>query len=169
MFFGVVGRGGSYEVERLASESRRVFEREAGLRPSQDESRTIGDKSAHLLVYTDRSGREPVHLFFVWVESGNVVHQLLGVAPESLRSTMRATVESLRPLTETERRGFQVRRVRVVEARAAETIAQLSRRAENSLDTSTTAIINGLDPSDLLADGQLVKIIRSEPYYPNTN
>ena len=169
VFYGVAGQGGSDEVERLAAESRRDFEREVGLRPSEDESREIGDNPAHLLVYTDRGGREPIHLFFVWIASQGAVHQLVGIAPESLRSTMRATVESLRPLTETERSSFQVRRIRVVEAISGETVAQLSRRTGNTLDAATTAIINGLSPSRPLTDQQLVKIVRIEPYLPDTN
>ena len=79
---------------------------------------------------------------------------------------MRATVESLRPLTEAERSSFVIQRIRVVEARAGETVSQLGRRTDNTLDAATTAILNGLNPSQQLADRQLIKVVCQEPYRP---
>jgi predicted Zn-dependent protease len=164
VFYGVAGRGDESDAERLSRERRELLARKAGLAPSRDEVQRLGDRSGHVLVYTDRSGPAPVHAFFVWIAFDGRVHQLAGLGPESYRGEVRTCVESLRTLTPDERRSFEVRRLRVVAAEEGETIAALGKRAGNRLDAATTATLNGVAADERLPAGRAIKVVRVEPY-----
>jgi predicted Zn-dependent protease len=167
VLYGAAGTGGAPDADRLAAERRAAMEREAGLRPSVDEVRTLGDgRPAHLLGYSQRSGGETVHLFFVWVPFRGVIHQLLGMATEAERPRIRRTVESLRALSPIERRSFDVLRIRVVEAAAGEKLAELALRTRSAATAPLLAVINGIDAATRLEAGQLIKIVRRETYLP---
>jgi predicted Zn-dependent protease len=166
VFYGVAARGDAADAAKLAQKRREQLEREAGLVPARDEAQQLGDRTAHLLVYTDGSGSEAVHAFFVWIHFAGMVHQLAGLAPESFRSDLRACVDSLRTLTSEERESFEVRRLRLVAAQGGESIAVLGKRAGNKLDAATTAILNGVDVDATLPAGRLIKIVRAERYQP---
>jgi hypothetical protein len=55
-------------------------------------------------------------------------------------------------------------RLHIVEARAGEDLAALSRRTENEWDLQTTAVMNDIFATASLADGELLKIAVSRPY-----
>jgi hypothetical protein len=73
---------------------------------------------------------------------------------------------SFRSLTDEERAGLRVERLRIAVASAGEDVATVSRRAGGVWDGDRTAILNGMLPGTRLAEGQLVKIVVSEPYVP---
>jgi len=58
-------------------------------------------------------------------------------------------------------------RVRVVEANAGETLAQLGQRSANRWSPEYAAVMNGLAVGERLPAGSLVKIARWERYSPN--
>lgn len=166
VFYGVAGRGTEADAAQLAKKRREQLERESGLVPTRDETQKLGDRTGHVLLYTDDSGSEPVHAFFVWIAFAGMVHQLAGLAPESFRSDLRACVDSLRTLTSEERESFEVHRLRLVAAEEGESVRTLGARAGNKLDAATTAILNGVEPDATLSAGRLIKIVRAERYRP---
>jgi predicted Zn-dependent protease len=134
------------------------------LRPEQSEPFNIGKMPAHLVIYTDRSGREPMHLFFLLITHRQLIYQFAGIAPERYRSTIRETALSFRPLTSQERASIRETHLRVVAAQSKESLAQLSKRTGNVWDEKTTAVVNGIDGDQPLVKGQLIKIAVSRPY-----
>ena len=80
---------------------------------------------------------------------------------------MRATGESLRRLTDEERASIVAERVRIVNAGAGETLAELCQRSDDILGVALTAALNGLDEDAILAAGMPVKIVRAESYFGN--
>ncbi len=103
-----------------------------------------------------------------WIAFGGNVYRLSAAAPiqriEKYLDRARMMLRSFRPLTAEERESIQVDRLRLVRARAGESIAALSARSGNVYDVHRTAVANGLQPGDVLAEGQLIKIGVSEPY-----
>jgi len=77
------------------------------------------------------------------------------------------TARSFRPLTPEERSSVRERRLRSVEARAGESLAELTARSGSALSLYLTAVANGLDQSQPLRAGTLVKIAREEAYSPS--
>src|SRR5262249_34089463 len=76
---------------------------QGGIEPVSARKTTVGSFPAFLATYRDRSGRTPVYLHFLWVTMAERTYQLIGLAPEQHRETLRNAALTLRPLTEAER------------------------------------------------------------------
>ncbi len=79
-----------------------------------------------------------------------------------------ATIRSFRELDAAERDTIKVMRLHTVQARAGETLEQLSRRTGNALDLQWTAVANGIFHGTALQEGQIIKVGREEPYVPRS-
>ena len=131
--------------------------------PISAKKTTLGNLPAFLASYLDRSGRTPVYLHFLWVTMAERTYQLIGLAPEQHRQTLRDAALTLRPLTEAERGSVTGKRLRIVAARRGERLEDLSARTGNAWSPAYTALANGLAVEGTLSEGQLVKITRLEP------
>ena len=105
-----------------------------------------------------------------WVALKGHVYLLSAVSvPFSAKQTLdrgRQMVRSLRELSAKDRASIQIDTLRLVRAKAGETIAELSARTHNAYDLHRTAIANDLEVTSRLAEGQLVKIGVRGPYRP---
>jgi predicted Zn-dependent protease len=149
-------------------EAAGIFERslydQHRIKPTRSESVKIGSFPAHLLLYTDTSGKEPMHLAFLWVAYRKIVYRFIGLAPESYRENLRSSALSFRPITAKEKSSINERRLRVVAAREGESLVWLSQRTGNVWPIEATAVVNGLAAGQKLKKGQLVKIAVSQPF-----
>ncbi len=149
-------------------EAAGVFERalydQHRIKPTRSESVKIGTFPAHLLLYTDTSGKEPMHLAFLWIAYRKIVYRFIGLAPERYRENLRSSALSFRPITAKEKSSIKERRLRVVAAREGESLARLSQRTNNVWPIEATAVVNGLAAGQKLKKGQLVKIAVSQPF-----
>jgi predicted Zn-dependent protease len=149
-------------------EAAGVFERalyeQHRIKPTRSESVKIGAFPAHLLLYTDTSGKEPMHMAFLWVAYRKVVYRFIGLAPEKYRENLRSSALSFRPITATEKSSINERRLRVVAARESESLARLSKRTSNVWPLKAIAVVNGIDADKPLKEGQLIKIAVSKPF-----
>jgi len=132
--------------------------------PDVSRSVEIGDLPGYLLTYTDASGKEPMHMHFLFIAYRDNIFQFVGLAPERYRPLLRETALSFRPLSAEEKASIRETRLRVIAARSGETLQQLSERTSNVWSLSITAVVNGFDTSQTLQKGQLVKIAVSQPY-----
>lgn len=109
-----------------------------------------------------------VGLDLTWIAHGGVIYQVVGVAPKqrfaSLQPAFTATAASFRPLTAAERASIKETRIRLVRARAGETIDALASRANSAWRKEEVAVANGLAVGTPLAEGQLIKVTVAEPY-----
>jgi hypothetical protein len=69
-------------------------------------------------------------------------------------------------MTEAEREQMSELRMRISVAQAGESLSELGRRVANEWNPNETAVANGLHIAQPLAAGQLVKIVRREPFPP---
>ncbi len=149
---------------QAADELKRVLEKRYRAKPSHSRDVKIGPYPGHLVTYTDNSGREPMHIHFLWFAYRGLLYQYVGLGPERLRSTLGDAALSFRPLTDEERSSIKEMRLRLVPAKDGETLPQLSVREHNALKMEYTAVINGIDAGKQLQAGQLVKIVVLKPY-----
>jgi predicted Zn-dependent protease len=159
---GIAGKG--TDPEQVAEAFARAMYKEYGAKPTESRSVKIGNLPAHLNLYTDTSGKEPMHLAFLWVAYRGLIYQFIGIAPESYRATLREVALSFRPLISDERASIKETRLRIVSARPNETLDQLNKRTRNDWDVKTTSVMNGIRPDQPLKEGQVIKIAVSQPY-----
>ena len=162
LVMGIAGKG--TDPSQAAEQFEKALYREYKAEPTESRAAKIGDLPAHLLTYTDASGKEPMHMHFLWVAYRGLIYQFVGLAPERYRPLLRDTALSFRPLTAKEKASIRETRLRVVPARSGETLQQLSKRTGNVLDAKMTAVVNGLDETKKLKKGQLVKVAVSQPF-----
>lgn len=103
-----------------------------------------------------------------WIAHAGRIYQLTGIAPlnrfDGVRPVFDAVVQSFRPLTQTEQAAIRETRIRLVRARAGETVEALVTRVHSSWKKEEAAVANGLAPGESLKDGQVLKVAITEPY-----
>ena len=85
---------------------------------------------------------------------------------DQLEGVFNNVARSFRPLTSKERASIRETRLRLVPARAEESIAELSQRTGNEWNIQQTAVMNDIFANDRLEAGRLMKIAVSQPYRP---
>ena len=134
--------------------------------PASAHKTSIGEFPAYVVSYLDRSGRTPVYLHFAWVTMAGKTYQLIGLAPEKHRETLKTAALTLRPLTTAEKSSVTGKRLRSIPAKQGEKLENLAARTGNVWSAAYTAIVNGLSADAPLNEGQLIKIARVEPIGP---
>lgn len=128
----------------------------------------IGTDAAFRLEASGRGPSGPIVGQLTWIADRGRIYRLTAIAPPGVGGKylgrVQNTARTFRPLTPEERASVRERRLRSVEARAGESLADLARRSDSALSLYLTAVANGLDESKPLAAGTLVKIAREEPY-----
>jgi predicted Zn-dependent protease len=109
-----------------------------------------------------------LNLDLAWIALRGSIYQLTGAVEQGYTDAQRATfgavIESFRALSSGERERVRELRLRVFEARAGETLASAARRAGDAWSPEQSAAANALAPDAPLAEGQLLKVARREPY-----
>jgi predicted Zn-dependent protease len=123
-----------------------------------------GLPAAHTQLEAD--GKVGVDL--TWIAHGGVVYEVIGLAPlkrfAGVQPVFATVARSFRPLTASARAGVKETRLRLVTARAGETIDALALRVKSAWTKEEVAIANGLAVGDRLREGQLIKVTLAEPY-----
>jgi predicted Zn-dependent protease len=111
-----------------------------------------------------------VGLDLTWIALGGHVYQITGIAPvpraDALAPTFDAVARSFRPLTPAEKAAFRETHLRLVTARAGETVVAVTARSGTVWNADMVATANGKDTNATFAAGELVKVAISEPYRP---
>ena len=154
--------GPATDPETIGRQFIQQMRSRARIEPVSARNTTLGSFPAFVTTYLDRSGRAPVYLHFLWVTMAGRTYQLVGLAPEQYRQTLRDAALTLRPLTEAELGSVTGKRLRIVAARSGERLEDLAARCGNAWSPAYTALANGLKVEATLSEGQLVKIVRLE-------
>jgi predicted Zn-dependent protease len=106
--------------------------------------------------------------YITWIAYRGTIYRLTGLAPSGPSSkyagVFRSVARSFRPLHPRERESIRETRLRIVEARAGESLRELSERTGNRWDVQQTAVMNDLFANAPLEAGRLLKIAVSERY-----
>jgi predicted Zn-dependent protease len=137
--------------------------REQGLRIDSSRPLRIGEFAAFRAL--GRAASVGVHL--TWIAREGTIYRLTGVArggPGRLEGVFNSVARSFRPLTRREYASIRETRLRLVPARAEESIAELSRRTGNEWNIQQTAVMNDVFANEHLEAGRLMKIAVSQPH-----
>jgi len=108
---------------------------------------------------------EAVVTFFPFAEG---TWRIVGVAPafaaNRYMGQILLTSRSFMPISPEHRAAIRTNILRVVMARAGEDLVALCARTDNAWSAADTALINGKLGNETLEAGELMKILRSEPY-----
>ena len=103
-----------------------------------------------------------------WIAYGGMIYQIAGIAEtkayDTVRPLLQGVVQSFRPLSPDERNGIREKRLRLVKAHAGETVETLTARVHSAWKANQVVVANGLQGSETLQEGQLIKIAVEEPY-----
>jgi predicted Zn-dependent protease len=137
--------------------------REQGLSVDSSQPVRIGEFAA----FRARGRAGPLGVHLTWIAHEGTIYRLTGLARGGsgrLEGIFNSVARSFRPLTSRERASIRETRLRLVPARAEESIAELSRRTGNEWNIQQTAVMNDVFANERLQAGQLVKIAVSQPY-----
>jgi predicted Zn-dependent protease len=135
---------------------------------SKTEKLTIGGlPAAHTQIKADGK----VTLDITWIAHGGLIYQVAGLAPtkqfDTLRPLFHSVAHSFRPLSASERDGIKEKRIRLVKARAGESIEALAARTTSAWKKEQIAVMNNLAVGDQLKEGQVIKVAIAEHYESN--
>ena len=154
----------SKSPEDYARTFEQEIEKEYGTKPTRSEPRTVNNHSGYLISMDDNTGDETMYIHILWLKMNGLLFKLIGIAPKSLEPDLQKSARSLRTLTLEERNSIDVYTVRIVKANRNETIEEISARSSNVVNTSITAVMNGIEEDAKLKNKQVVKIVLREKY-----
>lgn len=138
----------------------------AGKSPVVDKTRPT--RVNGLPAATAKLGDSKVTADITWIAHGGLIYQIVGITEtkhyDATHPAFDAVTRSFRPLQPDERASIREKRLRLVTARAGETLEALVERSGSSWKPKQVAVANNLQETEPLRDGQLVKITVEEPY-----
>jgi predicted Zn-dependent protease len=110
-------------------------------------------------------------VLLTWIAHKGLVYQITGLSPEksfaAYQGVFMETASSFRPLSQEDWSKIKETRLRIVKARDGETLEELGMRVDSEWLSAKTAVANGLSQNVRLKEGQLIKVVISQPYEPN--
>jgi predicted Zn-dependent protease len=162
MFLGLQGKGA--DAEKSAKSFIDGLNKEYEIEPSESKPVKIGEMDGYLVTLTDSTGKEPVHMHFLWVAKQGLIYQMIGLAPQHHRETLKTSALSFGSLKPEQRASIMEIRLDIVSAKLGESLAQLSSRTGNIWDLPTTALMNEMSTDQSLKQGEPVKVAVSQKY-----
>jgi len=127
-----------------------------------------GLPAAHTQIEADGG----VTLDLTWIAHSGLIYQVAGLAPskqfKNSQAIFHTVAHSFRPLSASERGNIKENRIRLVKARAGETLEALASRTSSAWKKEEIAVANGLAPGAQLKEGQLLKVALTESYTPKS-
>jgi predicted Zn-dependent protease len=138
-----------------------------GVRLDRRQPILIGDLAAVRAEGRAATPTAPVSVHLTWIAREGSIYRLTGVAQgraPRYAGVFTNVARSFRPITARERASVRETRLRLIPARAGETIPELSRRTRNDWNIQETAVVNGVFADARFEAGQLVKVAVPQPY-----
>jgi predicted Zn-dependent protease len=132
--------------------------------PDESMAIDINGFPAWLVTLTDVSGQQPLKVQLYWVKAGEILLQVVGVSFPKHEETIAYSAQSIRPLSEEERKNITGLYLRSAIANENENLFEFSTRTNNKWDENITLLKNGMDKNTTLKEAQLLKIAVEEPY-----
>lgn len=112
--------------------------------------------------------RGPMAVDLTWIPHDGRIYRLTGLVSGSgyrpYQGAFASVARSFRSLGAQDLAGMKEQRLRIVAARAGESLEQLAARTRSSWKAQEIAVANALAPGVRLQAGQLVKVAIAEPY-----
>jgi len=134
------------------------------IQPLKDQSIDINGFKAYEVIFQDNSGSKSVDYQIYWVQTEKMMFNVMGVSYSNHTESVTAIVNSMRKLSDAEKSGIAGLKIKVAKAQNGETIEELSSKTNNFWDLKTTTLMNDIDSTTSLNEGQVLKIAVEEPY-----
>jgi predicted Zn-dependent protease len=102
----------------------------------------------------------------IWIKKEGLIYQIVGAGEKGYEKDFEAVARSITGLTDETRAKVTGIVLKIAEARQGETILEFSNRTGNVLKSEFLALINEIEESSKLAEGQSLKIGIREQYIP---
>jgi len=154
------------ELVEVANRFASQADQEFGARVTQKENVRLGNIEAIRYSFQGGNGPQAIAAQVTFFPFARGTWRMVAMSPRAasdrFSSTMLMSTRSFGPLTPENRERIEIRRLRVVLARAGEEISALGQRTQCDLDPAETASLNGLFGNEVFAGGELLKIVRLE-------
>lgn len=124
---------------------------------------TINELPASQVIINNRGQQAMI----TWIAFDDQIFRLMGVrksAKASYQQALSKSIASFHPLSHKEINSIHQQRLRIVPAKSGESLAALIKRAGSDWEEQACAVANNLQVGEILKKGQLVKVVKSEPY-----
>jgi predicted Zn-dependent protease len=142
--------------------------RRLGIQVVGAEELQIGELPAYRVLAWAQGPNGRVGSMLTWIAHEGRVYRVNAIAPAGMGrdylGRSRTTAQSFRSLTPQELASIEENRLRVATARGGESLLELAERTGNVWSVHVTAVMNDHPPGESLAEGQVLKIARREPY-----
>ncbi|MBI4891520.1 MAG: M48 family metalloprotease [Acidobacteria bacterium] len=155
----LVGLAEGRDPELAGRETAGQIEVKAKMKPVEARRLEVNGYPAFYVLFVHKKS----NLHMLWVSMGGKMFRMAGIGVDEYMQALKTSVGSLRPLTAGERAAVKVTRLRLVAAKAGESVEAFSKRTGNTMKPALTEALNDLDGAPL-KDGQVLKIVRSEAY-----
>jgi len=125
---------------------------------------TINGYEGHAVTLKATLDRDPLYLRLIWVYFDDLVLELSAYGLLSHSQEMSSSLESMRALSDDERSGVKVKRIRFVESLEGETLEDISERTDNVIREDVLALLNGVAQSHRFENGTRVKVVIESVY-----
>jgi predicted Zn-dependent protease len=160
--------GGGGDPRAAAAATLAALSRETQLEVLRAGELEVGGSPAFRVEAAAAGTRGASFLHLTWIAHRGRIYRIAGVVDGAHARLHHAALASASgsfgPLSAADRAGVRERRLRLVRSRAAEGLAELTRRAGSAWDPPYAALANGLAPDAALPEGRLVKVAVPEPY-----
>jgi len=113
---------------------------------------------------------EALDLTLAWIAKDGLIYQVMGATLPARwaehRPTFEAAMASFRAASDDELRSVYEDRLRLVVARAGETVSEITKRTESEWSPARVAAVNAMMTGEKLGGGEAIKVSRREPYRP---
>lgn len=155
---------------RTSREAAALFVRQNRLQVAEAGALLLPAGEGFRVLATVASQRGPMAADLTWIPHEGRMYRLTGLSGidrhRAYQGAFLSVARSFRSLRPEEIRGIQEQRLRIVEARTGETVAQLVARARSSWNATEVSVANALPAGARLTAGRLVKMAVGEPYRP---
>ncbi len=123
-----------------------------------DKKTKVNGRDAYIISLKGKDAKEKVIIHMLWLNMNKYTFLFMAAGDSTYNEVLKKSIFSLRPITADEKNSIKVTVLKIVPAQESETLAELSKRTHNVLDTDYLSIINDIDLSEKLKQGELIKI-----------
>jgi predicted Zn-dependent protease len=140
-----------------------TFKKKTGTTLEVKEEKINGNTS-NRVSFVQNGNKTKTSFTVVWIEYGELIYRIVGAAAPGFESVVTNHLESFNSITEDERRSVTKKVIRIVEANKGDTIQEVSKRNNNTINPKLTAVINGMTEEIVFQQGDLLKIVVEVAY-----
>ncbi len=165
-------QGPGDDPRRAASQALESLPAPAGIQVIDSTELRVGPYPAFRAHLLAARGRDSLPLDITWIAKDGLVYRFTAMAGRerfaAYRAAMRAVPDGFRALSPAERESVRENRLRLVSARAGESLESLGARTGNAWSAAETAVANAL-PEGILESGRVLKIAVPQRYQPDAS